>query len=158
MATPNRTGKPPENNNLTTQRFSLTRSPRKLPRKSLSRLGGWRHIDWRQIDWRKGGRLALWGLVFAGLLGALGLGLGWTGLRGRAVLATSYAARVACSCHYVDGRDMKQCRGDLEPGTGLVMLSDNAAHQTITARLIPLTATSATYHAGQGCVLEHWAD
>jgi len=153
MATPNRTGKPSESNNLAATSFSLTRGPRKRGR----RMGAGRKVDWRRVDWWGHGRMALWGLVCVGLLGALGLGLGWTHWRGRAVLATSYAARMACACHYVDGRDLKQCRADFEPGTGLVMLSDDAGHRQITARLIPLAATSATYHAGQGCVLDPWS-
>lgn len=95
-------------------------------------------------------------VVLAGLLLALAIGLFWAPLHERAVLATSYGARMACACHYVEGRDIKQCRGDFPEGGEMLMISNDPASRTITARMLPFTSTRASFHPGQGCVLEPW--
>lgn len=70
--------------------------------------------------------------------------------------AASFAARTACSCHFIGGRDLSQCRDDLEPGMGLVMLSVNEDAKSVTARLLPFSSQKASYRKGWGCLLEPW--
>jgi len=99
-------------------------------------------------------RLAAW-------LAILALGLlvwFWKPLSGRAEAASSVAARVACSCRFVAGRDLDSCRTDFEPGMGPVMLSEDLETRRITARYAFLAPQTAAYHAGAGCVLERWKD
>lgn len=73
--------------------------------------------------------------------------------------ATSYAARMACSCRYVEGRPLGQCKADfLEPQLRLVMLSEDADKASVTARIPLLSSQTATYRRGWGCVLQPWAD
>jgi hypothetical protein len=84
------------------------------------------------------------------------LALAWGTLRDRADLGTAYGARLACACRYVAGRPLGDCRDDFEPGMGLVMLSEDAATKTVTARVPLLARDSATFRDGWGCQLEKW--
>ena len=74
----------------------------------------------------------------------------------RARLASAYGAHVACSCHFIAGRPLKDCERDFEPGMGLVTLSADEGAHSVTARVIPLASETATFTRGQGCVLESW--
>ena len=97
------------------------------------------------------------GLAALVVIVVLAVALFWNQLQARAVLGASYGARIACTCRYIEGRGLKDCRKDFEPGMALVMLSENAPLHTITAR-VPLVATqTATWHDGPGCVLQSWA-
>jgi hypothetical protein len=105
----------------------------------------------RPRRWR---RIALLGAVIAA-------GLAWTWhtpIRNHALTATAFSARVVCSCRYVGGRPSAQCRDDLEPGTGLVLLSEDDDAKSVTARIPLLAVQTATWRKGPGCVLEPWQD
>ncbi len=73
-------------------------------------------------------------------------------------VATSYSARVACSCHYVAGRSMEDCAKDKLAGMELVTLKANDDAKSVTARFPLLAANTAYYREGFGCVLEKWED
>ncbi|MEQ1498438.1 MAG: hypothetical protein ABL914_07230 [Novosphingobium sp.] len=96
------------------------------------------------------------------LLGvALVLGLAawfWGPLGAYAQTGAAYGARVACSCRYVGGRDLGDCKKDFEPGMELVMLSEDAATKSVTASFPLLASETASYHPGLGCQLEPWRD
>ncbi len=91
------------------------------------------------------------------LLGALTITAFWHRLHAQAVVATSYGARIACTCHYLAGRKLQDCRKDFEPGMALVMLSDNPDIRAITARVPLIAHQSATFRDGPGCQLQSWA-
>ncbi len=95
-------------------------------------------------------------LVIVVLLAALGLAMAWPRLQAQAVLATSYGARIACTCHYLGGRGLQDCRKDFEPGMALVVLSDNPAKRSITARVPLIASQTATFRDGAGCQLQSW--
>ncbi|HSG35796.1 MAG TPA: hypothetical protein VLA37_14790 [Sphingomonadaceae bacterium] len=76
----------------------------------------------------------------------------------QAVAGTSYGARVACSCRYVGGRDLEDCRKDFEPGMELVSLSEDEGDKSVTASVLYLVSQTATYREGPGCVLEPWGE
>jgi hypothetical protein len=107
----------------------------------------------------KGIRLAgRWPRVTFGVI-ALLAGLGWyygPGLLDSAEAGTAYGARVACSCRYVGGRGLEDCRKDFEPGMGLVSLSEDSEAKSVTASVPLLASQTATYREGYGCVLERW--
>ena len=95
----------------------------------------------------------------AGVLALVaGLLLGWPWLRAQSQVATAYGAKVGCSCHYIDGRNLHDCAKDFEPGMSPVWLSEDAATHTITARYGILSAQKASWSAGPPCVLEPWKD
>ena|SRR6218665_379255 len=115
-----------------------TAKPKRLyqPRRSLTR------------------RLAPW----VALLAAAVIAWFWRPIHDRAQASAAYAARTACSCHYVAGRPLSDCRDDLPSGTGFVSLAEDAEGKSVTARVPLLSRQTATFLEGQGCVLERWAD
>ena len=99
-----------------------------------------------------------WLIALAALaLGALGLTQG-RGAYQTARAGASFGARVACSCRFVAGRPLSQCRNDFEPGMRMVFLSEDAETRTVTARVPLLASQSATFHEQSGCVLQPWTD
>jgi hypothetical protein len=80
----------------------------------------------------------------------------WKPMHGYAQAGAAFGARVACSCRYVGGRTLADCRKDFEKGMGLVMLSEDGAAKTVTARFPLLATQTATYREGLGCQLEPW--
>ena len=98
-------------------------------------------------------RRALWlGLALIALLFAWF----WTPLHAYARTGAAYGARVACSCAYLGGRELGDCKKDFEPGMELVMLSQDVAAKTVTARVPLIASEAATYRPGLGCQLEPW--
>ncbi len=81
----------------------------------------------------------------------------WSPLHAYARTGASYGARVACSCRFVGGRELSDCRKDFEPGMELVMLSEDANAKSVTARFPLLSSQTATYRPGFGCQLEPWS-
>jgi hypothetical protein len=69
------------------------------------------------------------------------------GARGRA-----YGARIGCSCHFVGGRPLDQCRDDFMPGMSLVMLSQDDEEKSVTARVFPIASETVFYRKGEGCL------
>jgi len=98
-----------------------------------------------------------WPWLLLLLLGAV-LAWFWQPLNGYAVAGASYGARVACSCHYLGGRSLSDCRKDFEPGMELVMLSADEADKSVTARFPLVASQTATFREGEGCRLEAWRD
>ena len=98
-------------------------------------------------------RRTLWlGLaLIAGLLAWF-----WAPLHAYARTGAAYGARVACSCTYLGGRDLTDCKKDFAPGMELVMLSQDPAAKTVTARFPLIASETAAYHPGLGCQLEPW--
>lgn len=116
------------------------------------------HHSRRSAD-RRGARRHGWrNLMLAMLLpGALLIVAFGHRLQAQAVTATSYGARIGCTCHYVAGRDLQDCRKDFEPGMALVTLSDNPRTHAITARVPLIANQTATFRDGAGCQLQSWA-
>jgi len=102
------------------------------------------------------GRALLW-LVLLALLGiAVFAWVYRQPAQGYADVATSYSARVACSCRFVAGRSLDDCAKDRLAGMELVTLSDDSDRKSVTARFPLISEATATYRKGFGCVLEEW--
>lgn len=87
----------------------------------------------------------------------LGLGLWFrTPIMGYAHAGAAVGAHVTCSCRYIEGRRLEDCKKDFEKGMELIMVSDNPAAKSVTARFPLLSAQTAQFHEGQGCVVESW--
>lgn len=82
----------------------------------------------------------------------------WTPINGYAQAGASFGARVTCSCRFVAGRSLDDCRKDFEPGMGLILLSEDPSAKSVTARFPLLASQTATFREGPGCVLEPWND
>lgn len=97
-------------------------------------------------------RIALAVLVVAAAL----LAWNWRSLNANARIAAAFGARIGCSCRFVARRPLADCRADFEPRMGLVVLSEDAAAKSVTARFPLLAAQTARWRAGQGCRLDRW--
>lgn len=79
-------------------------------------------------------------------------------IQGYAGTGAAVGARIACSCRYVAGRSLGDCKKDFEPGMEIVFLSESEEERSVTA-YIPLVASeTARFREGYGCVLEPWED
>lgn len=108
---------------------------------------------------RPGSRRRLRRLLLGLLLFVLAvLAIYWQPLNSYAVAGTSYAARVGCSCRYVGGRSLSDCRKDFESGMELVRLSEDEDALSVTAHFPLLLNQTAIFRKGEGCVLEPWTD
>lgn len=87
------------------------------------------------------------------VIGAAWLAFNWTHLGKQAELGARYTARVACSCRYIEGRDMASCETDKEPGTEIVSMRDDPDSERVFAS-VPFLAEAAAEKRGDfGCVL-----
>ncbi|WP_305097509.1 hypothetical protein [Croceibacterium aestuarii] len=77
---------------------------------------------------------------------------------GRAETGAAYGAHVACSCRYLAGRGLSDCKKDFEPGMEAVFLSEDADEKSVTAYVPLLASETARYRKGYGCVLEPWSE
>ncbi len=76
----------------------------------------------------------------------------WGSIKGQAQLGAAYGAHVACSCRYIEGRDLKSCETDFEPGMELVRLSDDPENKRVTASVPFLAEAVAERRGAFGCV------
>ncbi len=93
-----------------------------------------------------------WALIALVLLAVL---LVWKfpSFKAQAELGSAYAARIGCSCRYVQVRSLESCQSDFEPGMEMVSVSEDPEAKTITGR-VPLLASRSARHAGtSGCLL-----
>lgn len=93
-----------------------------------------------------------------GVLAVLAIWLFREPVMSQVVAGTAYGARVGCSCRYVGGRDLADCRKDYEPGMDLVSLSEDPEAKSVTASVPLLASQTARYREGYGCVLERWEE
>jgi hypothetical protein len=79
-------------------------------------------------------------------------------IQGYSTVGAAYGARIGCSCRYVSGLPMSECRAamDVENGPGMLFLSEDEDSQSVTARVPLLARETAHYRQGWGCVLEPW--
>lgn len=104
-------------------------------------------------------RLRSWRWLAFGLaLIAVLLAVFWTPLNGYAQVGAAYGARVACSCRFLGGRALSDCRKDFEPGMELVMLSEDTKAKSVTASFPLLASETARLNKGEGCRLDPWQD
>ncbi|WP_275227802.1 hypothetical protein [Novosphingobium album (ex Liu et al. 2023)] len=98
--------------------------------------------------WKR--NVLLLGLALAaGLLATM-----WSALAAKGRASAAYAARTGCVCHFISGRGVDSCKGDLGPDP--IMLSANDEAHGVTARYLVFARQTATYDAAHGCVLERW--
>lgn len=82
----------------------------------------------------------------------------WQPLSEQASAGTAYGARVGCSCRFVSGRSLENCRDDFLSGMQPVMLSEDDQAKSVTARIPLVASATASFRPGEGCVLEPWTE
>ncbi|PHR21594.1 MAG: hypothetical protein COA41_00310 [Sphingopyxis sp.] len=76
-----------------------------------------------------------------------------TFIKGQLDVGTAYGARVACSCHYIGGRDIDDCRKDFEPGMEVIGLTVDKKRKRVTASAPMIASATAEFREGWGCVM-----
>ena len=74
--------------------------------------------------------------------------------KAQAEVGSAYAARIACSCRFVQGRELDSCLTDFDPGTEMVSVSEIEGEQRIEASVPLLASRTARYAGASGCLLE----
>ncbi len=74
--------------------------------------------------------------------------------KAQAEVGSAYAARMACSCRYVQGRPLDSCLTDFDPGTEIVSVEDIPGARRIRASVPLLASRTARYAGASGCLLE----
>jgi hypothetical protein len=74
-------------------------------------------------------------------------------IKGQLNIGTAYGARVACSCHYIGGRDIEDCRKDFEPGMELIGLTVDEEQKRVTASALSIESATAEFREGWGCMM-----
>lgn len=98
-----------------------------------------------------------WGLWLLAIVALAVGGAAWAfrePINGYGNTAAAYSARVACSCRFVAGRSLEDCRKDKLAGMEAVTLRDNTEAKSVTARFPLVAEATATWREGYGCVLE----
>jgi hypothetical protein len=90
--------------------------------------------------------------VLALLLVALGVWQ-YPSFKAKAEAGSAYAARIGCSCRYVQGRDLNSCTTDFEPGMEIVSVDDDPAAKAVTGSVPLLASRTARFKGASGCVL-----
>jgi hypothetical protein len=99
-------------------------------------------------------RWGLWALaIIAALVGGAALAFR-TEIAGYGSVSAAYSARVACSCRFVAGRPLEDCKKDKLAGMEAVTLVEDVEAKSVTARFPLVASATATYRKGYGCVLE----
>jgi hypothetical protein len=99
-------------------------------------------------NWRNAKLVAL--VVLA--LAALWLVWNWSSIKGQARVGAAYGAHIACSCRYIEGRDMTSCETDKEAGMEMITFSDDPEHKRVTASVPFLAEAVAERRGAFGCV------
>ena len=79
-----------------------------------------------------------------------------TTIAGYSRTGAAFGARTACSCRYVAGRALADCKKDFEPGMQAVFLRDDADDRSVTAYVPLLARETARFKPGYGCLLDPW--
>lgn len=99
------------------------------------------------------GSIALYILALFVLILAAVFAYNYSFIKGQLGIGTAYGARVACSCHYVGGRDLADCEKDFEPGMEVIGLSMDDEKRRVTASVPLLASATAEFREGWGCVM-----
>ena len=102
--------------------------------------------------------LAKWGT--AALFGALVLLAvwKWPHWQAQAQAGSAYAARITCSCRFIEGRSAESCARDIADDAGMVRVSENADERAVSASVPLLGSAKARMKPGFGCLMEPAGD
>jgi hypothetical protein len=94
-----------------------------------------------------------WPRALAILLALILVGAGVLGLPALGV-ATSYSAKMVCSCVFVAGRSAETCHAQDLPSLGWVDVSVDVTAQEVRTNVLGLQPARARHTDGFGCTLE----
>ncbi len=76
----------------------------------------------------------------------------YRGIKGQAELAAAYGAHITCSCRYIAGRELNNCKRDFEPGMDMLAVTDDPENKRITASIPFLAKAIAERRGAYGCI------
>ena len=76
------------------------------------------------------------------------------GFAAQAGVGAAAMAKVACSCVFVDGRTLGECRADDPPGFDGISVSVDEKAKSVTGTVLGLIRRTAKFNADYGCTLE----
>ncbi|MGE4429667.1 MAG: hypothetical protein AB7E05_02875 [Sphingobium sp.] len=78
----------------------------------------------------------------------------WQDWQASARMGAAYAARLTCSCRYVEGRSAESCAQDISHDTRLVSVTDQPEEKRVTASVPLLGHAEARFRPGYGCLMQ----
>jgi hypothetical protein len=73
-------------------------------------------------------------------------------IKGQADLAAAYGAHIACSCRYIAGRELENCKRDFEPGMEMLTVVDDPENKRVIASVPFLAKAMAERRGAYGCI------
>src|SRR3546814_19035070 len=89
-------------------------------------------------------RIIAWGALALIVLLAGGVALYAHLMTPKLQLGVGYGARVACGCRYIEGRPLKSCYKDFEPGMEVIHLPDDPKTRPTTSSVPPVASPEVT--------------
>jgi hypothetical protein len=101
-------------------------------------------------------RATRWLFLVPVALVAFWAAVSWPGWEREANQAAGLAARVVCSCRYIENRTLKSCQSDLSGVSwmALVRYEEEPQIRRLTAKVPMLASRSARLREGFGCLPE----
>jgi len=78
----------------------------------------------------------------------------WPQWRASGEAGSAYAARITCSCRYVEGRSAESCARDNKEDASLVSITEIPEEKAIVGTVPLLGTAKAIYKAGYGCLMQ----
>jgi hypothetical protein len=94
--------------------------------------------------------------IFIAVTVAVLAAMGWfaSSMLTSADVGAAAMAKVACSCVFVEGRDLGACQKDNPPGFDAVAVLVDPAKKSVTGSVFGLVHRTAVYSPDYGCTLE----
>jgi hypothetical protein len=97
--------------------------------------------------------LKISGLALLGLFAVFAVWK-WNDWRASAQAGSAYAARITCSCRFVEGRSAKSCADDIAEDASAVTITEDIREKRIIGSVPLLGRASAKLTPGFGCLME----
>jgi hypothetical protein len=97
-------------------------------------------------------RYIIWAIAAICLIAVAWFAYNYRGIKGQAELAAAYGAHITCSCRYIAGRELDNCKRDFEPGMDMLTVTDDPETKRITASIPFLAKAIAERRGAYGCI------
>lgn len=78
----------------------------------------------------------------------------WPEWQAQARAGSAYAARITCSCRFIEGRSSESCARDIADDAGMVRVREDAEERAVMASVPLLGSAKARLRPGFGCLME----
>jgi hypothetical protein len=99
-------------------------------------------------------QMAIYPLGLLCVLALIGIVWKWNDWRAAADAGSGYAARITCSCRFIEGREAGSCAEDIAEDAGMVAISEDPDQKTITGSVPLMARRTAQFKPGYGCLMK----